>query len=130
MKWTTFFGVAILLLLTGVAQAQGPRNRPARYEPYRPVISPYLFLSRPSVGGVPSYYAWVKPQFDLAQRQQYVDRQFQAIDRQLLRAQQMGAGVPSRGGTFLDYSHFYPAANSGSSAFGQQPQQQQLQLQR
>jgi hypothetical protein len=64
MKWTTFFGVAILLLLTGVAQAQGPRNRPARYEPYRPVISPYLFLSRPSVGGVPSYYAWVKPQFD------------------------------------------------------------------
>jgi hypothetical protein len=101
-----------LLLLATAAFAQGPRSTVrGPYRPSRPVISPYLYLSRGNTGGVPSYYAWVKPQFDLARRQAQVDAEFSSIERRLLREPVPGEGQPITAATFMDYSHFYPSAS-------------------
>ena len=117
MKRIFMLAVAILIADGAVSMAQGPRISRGRYQPSRPVISPYLYLSRGSVGGVPAYYAWVKPQFAAEQRQNEVDSRFDAIDRQLIREQAPGGNEPSsRGSTFMNYSHFYPSVSGNRAA--------------
>jgi hypothetical protein len=116
MSRNLVLAVTLLALCATNAMAQGPRPRRAQYQTSRPVISPYLYLSRGSVGGVPAYYAWVKPQLDSARQQQQIDRQFQAIERQMVREETPGAGRPSSASTFMNYSHFYPAMGGGAAA--------------
>ena len=124
-----------IFILTCVAVAAGliaTEQASAQRVPYyqtRSPISPYLYLNRGSVGGVPSYYAWVRPQQeirDLAQRQQLQQQRVIGIERQLLvrpatelapSAAQPGelylrpgtlAAPQNTVGGYMNYSHFYP----------------------
>jgi hypothetical protein len=118
----------LALLLSAVAAeafAQGGPTQ-SRYVPARPTISPYLYLSRGTVGGVPAYYAWVRPQFELERQMNNVNQQLNFLDRQIMIEQQVNqvqqgqldkryqaVGSPSSAATFMNYSHFFPMQNQG-----------------
>lgn len=52
--------LAGLLLAIGT-EASGQQRVIPRYTPRRSTVSPYLNLTRADVGGVPNYYAFVRP---------------------------------------------------------------------
>ena len=96
----------------------------ARYQPQTPTISPYLNLARFDNGGLPNYFALVRPQ--LQQRQFNIQEQtlLRQQGRQIVTLQnevQQGAAPPATTGTgswfmtpgtqakYLDTTHFYPA---------------------
>jgi hypothetical protein len=106
------------LLCVGGSMAQG-----RRYQPQTPTLSPYLNLSRFNAGGLPNYYALVRPlvqqrQVNL-QGQEIVleqQRQITTLQSELQRGVEsssqtgssswfMTSGVQSR---FLDTSSYYP----------------------
>lgn len=124
----------LTLLLSAVAveaYAQGGPSQ-SRFVPARPTISPYLYLSRGTVGGVPSYYAWVRPRFELERQMNQVNQQLNFLDRQILLEQQMNqvqqgqldakyqaVGSPSTAATFMNFSHFYPTQGAAVRRIGQ-----------
>ena len=126
--------IVLALLFSAVAVealAQGGPSQ-SRFAPARPTISPYLYLSRGTVGGVPSYYAWVRPRFELERQMNQVNQQLNFLDRQLLIEQQMNqvqqgesgapyraVGSPSTAATFMNYSHFFPAQTPVGRRVGQ-----------
>ena len=112
----TIWAMMLLLVLLGSSQAmsQSPQ-RPSRYTPSRPTISPWLYLPRGGTGGLPSYYAWVRPQFDMQRREQFVDNEIRYVEGQMLRQPQKGTGSPSTAATYFNYGHFYPQSAGGSS---------------
>lgn len=106
-----------------LASASPSAAQVARYQPQTGTISPYLNLARFNGGGLPNYYALVRPQ--LQQRQ--INQQAQTVllnqDRRLSRLQgevQQGSITPSATGTgswfmvpgkeakFLNTTSFYP----------------------
>ncbi len=121
-----------LVVLSLAAGSAGAQRRNDRYQYRKPTISPYLNLLQPSQGGLPSYYAFVRP---LQEQQKLIQRQAQPLVRPGQAAapavgpriqigvapeQQMLAprtGVASQFKTeaakFQNYSHFFPAARSG-----------------
>jgi hypothetical protein len=108
-----FVGLCAGLLLSSAALAQGgPARGP--YTPVRPPISPYMNFFRPDVGGVPSYYMFVRPRIDIQQRFQQVDQDLGTLEGQLQRRgpARPGVGQPSTAATFMNYSHFYPAKSA------------------
>jgi hypothetical protein len=104
--------VGVVLLATGLALAQGP----ARYEPARPTVSPYLNLFRRDLGRVPNYYTLVRPQL---QQQAINERtqatlqrqrtQLQGVRQQLLNVERSTMRPTGSGGGFMNYSHYYNA---------------------
>lgn len=68
--------LAILLLLGLTAMPEvAHAQRPQRYQPARPTVSPYLNLLRANPSSVPNYYSFVRPQ----QRQIAINRQQQEV---------------------------------------------------
>lgn len=127
--------IILTLLLSAVtveAYAQGGPQQ-SRFVPARPTISPYLYLSRGTVGGVPAYYAWVRPRFELERQMNQVNQQLNFLDRQLLVEQQVNqaqqgqlegqqyraVGSPSTAATFMNFSHFFPAQTAPGRRIGQ-----------
>jgi len=115
---------AILLLLASLpegAQAQQrQRQRPTRYTPSRPTVSPYLNLFNPA-GATPSYQAYVRPEIQQQEVNRSVGRELTKLDRRTQpsasdsgrRSTGRGAGAGPLPGTghataFGDYSHFFP----------------------
>jgi hypothetical protein len=106
------------LLLVTDSMAQG-----RRYQPQTPTLSPYLNLSRFNTGGLPNYYALVRPlvqqrQVNLQGREIVLEqqRQITTLQSELQRGVEsssqtgsaswfMTSGVQSR---FLDTSSYYP----------------------
>ena len=92
------------------ASAQFTPGQP--YQPYRPLVSPYLNLARPGNPGI-NYFGLVKPQID-------VNRQLQQLQQQQqLQQTQLGMGFPQEDGSlapyaitghatsFFNYGHYY-----------------------
>jgi len=78
----------------------------------RPKFSHYLNLFRRDAGLLPNYHKFVRPQqqLNLLEQQQY--RQWQAVEglqRDLVRYEQQAIRSTGRGGTFMNYLHFYPS---------------------
>jgi hypothetical protein len=117
MKWILGLALAAGMLWTSAAMAQGGPAT-GRYAPSRPVISPWLYLSRGSVGGVPAYQAWVQPVMNARAEQQYNDQRFNQIEGSLLREPVRGAGTPSTAARFMDYSHFYQQSSGAKPGVG------------
>jgi len=122
MRFLILLGVSLVAFcLAETAMAQGGPPRQRVYNP-APKFSPYLYLSRGSVGGVPSYYAWVRPRIDYDQRVRVVDRELQNLELQQTTIQQdvtslndprKGIGQPSTAAQYMyyrhmHYSHYYP----------------------
>jgi hypothetical protein len=106
----------VILACAASAFAQGGPPRQRVYSP-SPKFSPYLFLSRGSVGGVPAYYAWVRPRIEYDQRVRTVDNELKMLEVQQnagpLNEVPDGRGKPSTASHFMtfqhqSYSHFYP----------------------
>ena len=108
----------VLVVSTGQASAQ----RPQRFQPARPTVSPYLNLLRQNNSGVPNYYTLVRPelqQLQVNQQQQALllkqNSQIQQLQTNLLRTQTEGpiSGSPSwfqtpgTRSTFQNTSQFY-----------------------
>lgn len=115
-------------LLVGVLLALGQEcsAQVARYQPQTSTISPYLNLNQFNFGGVPNYYALVRPQLQQQQfnRQQQLLNTSQGrviyrlqndVQRGLTPASATGSGswfmAPGTQAKFLDSSHFYPEPN-------------------
>lgn len=94
-----------------------------RYQPQTPTVSPYLNLTRRNVGGLPNYYALVRPQiqqrqFNLQQRalnirqQGEITRLESEVQRKLDPATATGTGswfmVPGNQTSFLNTSRYFP----------------------
>ncbi len=94
-----------------------------RYQPSSPTVSPYLNLTRPSYGGVPNYFALVRPQIQQQnynrQAQNLIGRQQRDIlalqnevQQELQPVSATGKGswfmAPGTRERFLDTSRYYP----------------------
>jgi hypothetical protein len=122
--------VLALSVSVGVTQPGFAQRRASVYRPATPAVSPYLNLLRTSEGGLPSYYAFVRP---FQQQQTTNQQQTQLLLRQEREIQQLrdqriiigetrqefvqgtaptgtGSGFMTTGrdSGFLNYSHFYP----------------------
>lgn len=91
------------------------KQRPARFQPNRPTVSPYLNLFRNDNNAVPNYHLYVRPieqQRAINEQQQAVNRaQLQTAQRvgQELKQVQQGSAAPTGiGGGYGNYLHFYP----------------------
>ena len=111
----SFFAVLLL------AQASYGQNQRPRYQPSRPTVSPYLYLSRQETNGMPSYYAFVRPyerqsQVNQAQQGQLRTQQgeIQNLDNQL-QVRQTGAAPTGSNSTFMNYSHYFPTTAGGAA---------------
>ena len=103
-------------MITGFAHGQGPAvSPPARYQPSRPTVSPYLNLLRRDVGPIPNYYSLVRPQLnqiDLNQRQQVVNQQqaqIQTNARGVAALKESTAAPTGTASTYRNYGHYYPS---------------------
>lgn len=118
-----FFLTCVIILLSWECDAAAQRlQRPQRYEPARPTISPYLNLLRENVSPIPNYYSLVRPQLQqqrINQQQQSLlirqNSEIRQLQTNLLRTQAEGpvSGTPSwfqnpgSRSTFLNTSQYY-----------------------
>ena len=115
--------VSFASLPTSVAQVR-------RYEPSTPTLSPYLGLTLFNNGGVPNYYAFVRPRqqqrsFNLQQqalaKQQAgeIQRLDNDVQRGIAPVAQTGTGswffTPGLRTSYLDTSEYYPQVQVGRS---------------
>jgi hypothetical protein len=102
-----------------VSQAQTPlrRYRP----PAGPTMTPYLNYHRADFSTLPDpYNSFIVPQRQ-AQRQSYdLSRQdrarFQTLEKDLDQIKESTAPPTGVGGSFMNYSHYYPQATAGRQA--------------
>jgi hypothetical protein len=117
------------LLLAAIVGAFGACSASrclAQYQPRRPTVSPYLNLTRFNDGGLPNYYALVRPQIQQQQfnaqarvlagaQQQEIGRLQRDVDAGLAApaAATTGGGgwfmVPGVQSRFLDTTGYYPS---------------------
>jgi hypothetical protein len=98
-----------------LAQGVGGPAPPARYQPARPTISPYLNLFRRDVGPLPNYYSLVRPQLnqiEFNKRQQVTNAQQQAQIQQNARnivgISESVAAPTGTASVYRNYGHYYP----------------------
>ena len=128
VAWVLLVGGAMLSFDARVVHAQR-QQRPQRFQPATPTVSPYLNLLRQNNSPIPNYYSLVRPALQQQQinlQQQTILRQQNAEIRQLqtnlLKTQTEGpvSGSPSwfqtpgTRSTFLNTSQFY--SRSGTAA--------------
>ncbi len=117
---TRFAIVTCVLVLFSVAQhslAQGPQNRPSRYEPaFGPTISPYQQLFRRPSGSLNNYYNFVRPRIQVRSTLRSQEQRLDALNQDVQRASQKasvvygsGAGPTGIHSLYMNYSHFYPS---------------------
>lgn len=118
-KLAGFFG-CLVLLLAAAAPAFGQRPLRRYQPPAGPTITPYLNYNRPDFSTLPSdYQSFIVPQqrlqrnlYDLARSQQ---ADFRKIETQIKQVRESSAAATGIRGGFMNYSHFYPGAASGSN---------------
>lgn len=94
----------------------------AKYQPSSPTVSPYLNLTRFNGGGLPNYYALVRPRIQQREfnlREQALRREqtqeILRIDNELTRGFETSSGtgtgswfqVPGQRSSYLDTSRYY-----------------------
>jgi hypothetical protein len=115
---TTVAGCMVLLAAeASFAQAPSPSNRqyPARYQPSRPTVSPYLNLFRNGNSAAMNYQTLVRPQINQENTNQQERTAVQRLQRQLGDVSQTVYGAAAARSmrttghrtVFLDYSHYY-----------------------
>jgi hypothetical protein len=114
--------LVVTLLLSGLSiagEVQAQQQVPS-YQPTKPTLSPYLYLTRPDFGPFPNYQTYVEPyknqqQFNLNQQTQITQlqqgqqqQQQQSQQSQFAPAQVAPTGVSATTGNL---SHYYPSLN-------------------
>jgi hypothetical protein len=115
--------LACTLILICVTCLQTCNAQVRRYQPQTPTLSPYLNLTLANRGGLPNYYAFVRPELHqqaLNQREQALTRQQGQTIQRLENDVQRGTAPIAETGTgswfmtygtrspFLDTSNYYP----------------------
>ena len=115
--------LAALLAVAWLAPCPVCSAQVARYQPQSPTVSPYLNLGRFNNGGLPNYYALVRPQIQQRQINLQEQSRLRQQERQLLTLQNevqqglapagpTGTGswfmTPGKQAKFLDTTRFYP----------------------
>ncbi|QDV75103.1 hypothetical protein [Botrimarina mediterranea] len=124
--WGLLTAGLVLMVSSGAAQAQ----RPQRFQPARPTVSPYLNLLRQNNSAIPNYYSLVRPelqQLQVNQQQQALllkqNSQIQRLQTNLLKTQTEGpvSGTPSwfqtpgSRSTFLNTGQFFSRSGVAAS---------------
>jgi len=132
LRFTTNFDVLVVmaLVLLALPERGGAQQAIQSYQPSRPALSPYLYLTRPNVGPFPNYQAFVQPtqnQLQINQLQQSQVTQLQQNQQQLQQSQeklqQLGPAQMAPTGTgssFNSLSHFYSSSPSAAGGRGKQ----------
>jgi hypothetical protein len=109
-------------IIPGVASAQ---QAVGSYQPSRPTLSPYLYLTRPNAGPFPNYQTFVQPlkaQQQANQESQYQISQLQQGQVQLTQEQKINAPAQVSptgvGSTFNSLSHYYPTTAAPGNRSG------------
>ena len=116
---------ACVVAVIGLSFLQTCTAQVRRYQPQTPTLSPYLNLTLFNGGGLPNYYAFVRPEL----QQRAFDRQQQALTRQhgetiqrlendvqrgITPIAETGTGswfmIPGKT-TYLDTTRYYPAVH-------------------
>lgn len=124
-KRSFVLGIFVSLLLVGRSE-DVQAQRPTRYYPARPILSPYLPYGRFSPTGLRNFYIPIRPatrpyQESVLQsqathrsqlRQTLIDKRriAEVVDKRLRERTTTGAGQPSAAAQFMDTSHFYSSA--------------------
>ncbi|QEG36019.1 hypothetical protein [Bythopirellula goksoeyrii] len=123
MSYRKLLGMVLLASGFVVSLGQLSTAQVARYQPRTPTLSPYLNLGRFNGGGLPNYFALVRPQIrqrefnvqaeTLARRQATEITQIQnEVQRDLIPTAATGTGswfmTPGTQNEFLNTRSFYP----------------------
>ena len=115
--------LSFAVALVGLSISDRCSAQVARYQPPTPTVSPYLNLTLFNNGGLPNYYALVRPQIrqrEFNQQQQALlqqqSRQLVALQNDVVRGQQIpsstGTGswflIPSQRTNYLDTTRYFP----------------------
>lgn len=126
MRWAAIaFTVAacgVFLADASEAQAQvNRRNRPSRYTPARPTFGEAFNYARDDVGLLTPYQTFVQPQrqlrYTLEAQQNQIATQQAEIGRLTtdLETATEGATATGKGGSYMNYSHFYRLGSRNQS---------------
>ncbi len=120
-----FASIALAFLFgsTSVTHAQG--NRPSRYTPSRPTVSPYLNLLNTNQGPLPNYYTYVRPQLQqnrINQEQSTALRQQQMelnkLEGGMMKFRQSETRPTGTGATFMNHGRYFGSGAGGGGAAG------------
>lgn len=85
-----------------------------RYYPSRSAISPYLnFFMGPDPGTLDRYNAYVRPAQQLQRNVNAQNTQIQQLQGEVQFLRKTGAGATGVGGSFMNYSHYFPGGGGG-----------------
>jgi len=130
LRFTTIFDVLVVMaaVLLAAPERGGAQQAVQSYQPSRPALSPYLYLTRPNVGPFPNYQAFVQPtqnQLQLNQLQQSQVTQLQQNQQQLQQSQEKlqqlspaQMAPTGTGSSFNSLSHFYSSSPSAAGGRG------------
>lgn len=120
--------LAPLYLSLAVANVQA--QRPMRYQPARPVLSPHLLYRQLDTTGVPNYYVHVRPATEATQQNLSKNYRPSAVGSRPPQMHRVSVGVSGRSGLpnrhlrsgeyrsvaagFMNTSQFYPAIADSS----------------
>ena len=124
--------VTLFLACLSIAGAVRAQQQMPSYQPSRPALSPYLYLTRPDFGPFPNYQTYVEPyknqqqanliqQTQITQLQQGQQQQQQQLQQTQPEQQFAPANVAPTGvsaATNGNLSHYYPSSNSAGAKGG------------
>jgi hypothetical protein len=116
-----------VLGLAPAASAQQGLGTLGQYSPppglSRPILSPYMNMTRPGTNPAINYYGLVRPQIDTNQNLSQLQQQFQQLDTGI--NQGMTTGAPQAGSmlttghpvVFMNYGTYFPLFTRGGSPY-------------
>ena len=122
MKSLVFSLLIALVVLAFGTEANAQQRKPS-YQPAKPTLSPYLFLTRPQVGYFPNYHTFVEPMRNQTRVNQIQQTQITGLNQQVQEQQQLqkslqrpAAAAPTgHGSVYGNVSHYY---SSGPASGG------------
>ena len=82
-------------------------QRPGRYRPHRPTLSPYLDYFRRDTGLTNQYYTYIRPRRQLERFARDQQSQVRSLRQQLQQVREPTVRPTGIHGGFMNYSHYY-----------------------
>lgn len=115
----SLFGLLVVISFVFLGAEASAQHKAPSYQPAKPTLSPYLFLTRPQVGFFPNYHTFVEPYRAQTQINQIQQTQISGLNKQQQQMQQQmvrPAAVAPTGhsSVYGNMSHYYSSNPAGS----------------
>lgn len=110
------FGFAVVLSTVICADSAFAQERKPSYQPAKPTLSPYLYLTRPQAGFFPNYHTFVEPLRTQTQINQIQQTQISGLDKQLQQQKKSTLTRPTsvaptgHSSVYGSHSHYYSSS--------------------